>query len=40
MDPSNVDAEVVKDEEWLKPYLQPKCELLDKCPEVDAFLSF
>lgn len=25
--------EVVKDEEWLKPYLQPKCELLDKCPE-------
>lgn len=25
--------EVVKDEEWLKPYLQPKCELLGKCPE-------
>ena len=25
--------EVIKDEEWLKPYLQPKCEHLGKCPE-------
>lgn len=25
--------EVVKDEEWLKPYLQAKCELLNRCPE-------
>lgn len=25
--------EVLKDNEWLKPYLQPKCELLEYCPE-------
>ena len=25
--------EVLKDNEWLKPYLQPKCESLEYCPE-------